>query len=711
MQTARLILIALTFLSASVALAQGLAVEAFTPLPNDMTARTLAPERDANGGLTALIKVVTAESGFEFEGGSLGIAKVEPKTAEIWVYVPAGARTITIKHPQLGILRNYAYPVAIEAGNVYEMKLVHGELDVKIKERIILTEFVMIDSEPAGADVYLNNALVGKTPFRVEQPEGRYEWRLERELYLPEAGVFELKAGDRQRLNITLKPNYGTIEVNSTPENGASISLNGIKLGKTTPAVLDEIPTGEHNITLTHPWYETQSQKVVVSAGVREQLTLSLQPNFAELTVTASPDEEVYINDTQKGKGTHTERFPPGVYRIEVRKAGHTPASRQLTLERGKNEQVQLTPEPILSNLKVLSTPEDADIYLNGKLVGTTPQILRDLLVGDYELELRKAGYGSTKQTVTVKEGQTVEVNLTLASTGSIAFTSEPSGADLYINGTYKGRTPYTASDLPAGSYTYELRKEGYETLSASAVVDAGKTAQIYKLLSSSRKAFEPEMVTVEGGTFTMGCTSEQSDCENDEKPTHRVTLSSFQMGKYEVTQAQWRAVMGSNPSHFSGCDDCPVENVSWNDAQAYITKLNQQTGKKYRLPTEAEWEYAARGGNKSKGYKYAGGNDIGSVAWYSSNSSSKTRAVGQKQANELGIYDMSGNVWEWCEDWYGDYSSSAQTNPKGPQNGSYRVLRGGSWYYDARYCRVSYRFIISPDGRSISYGFRLVLP
>jgi formylglycine-generating enzyme required for sulfatase activity len=691
-----------------------LSVAAFTPLPNDMTARTLSPVRDADAQFTALVKVATTATGFDFDGGSLGVVKVVPQPAEYWVYVPAGARMLTIRHPQLGILRNYAYPVAIEAGNVYEMKLVHGELDVKIKERIILTEFVMIDSEPAGADVYLNNALVGKTPFRVEQPEGRYEWRLERELYLPEAGVFELKAGDRQRLNITLKPNYGTIEVNSTPENGASISLNGIKLGKTTPEVLEEIPTGEHNITLTHPWYETQSQKVVVSAGVREQLTLSLQPNFAELTVTASPDEEVYINDTRKGKGTYTERFPPGVYRIEVRKAGHTPASRQLTLERGKNERVQLTPEPILSNLKVLSTPEDAEIYLNGKLVGTTPQILRDLLVGDYELELRKAGYGSTKQTVTVKEGQTVEVNLTLTSTGSIAFTSEPSGADLYINGTYKGRTPYTASDLPAGSYTYELRKEGYETLSASAVVDAGKTAQVYKLLSSSRKAFEPEMVRVEGGTFTMGCTSEQGgDCYGYEKPAHQVTVSGFQMGKYEVTQAQWRAVMGSNPSHFSGCDDCPVENVSWNDAQAYISKLNQQTGKKYRLPTEAEWEYAARGGNKSKGYKYAGGTDIGSVAWYSSNSSSKTHAVGQKQANELGIYDMSGNVWEWCEDWHGDYSSSPQTNPKGPQSGSNRVLRGGSWDDLAEFCRVSDRSYdgIYPDYRDYRSGFRLVLP
>ena len=208
-----------------------------------------------------------------------------------------------------------------------------------------------------------------------------------------------------------------------------------------------------------------------------------------------------------------------------------------------------------------------------------------------------------------------------------------------------------------------------------------------------------------------MGCTSEQSDCDSDERPTHSVTVSSFQMGKYEVTQAQWRAVMGSNPSNFSGCDNCPVDDVRWNDVQDFIRKLNVKTGKNYRLPTEAEWEFAARGGNKSKGYKYGGGNNLSNVGWYYDNSGSKTHAVGQKQANELGIYDMSGNVWEWCGDWYGDYSSSSQANPKGPSYGSNRVLRGGSWYYDAGYCQVSHRGNRNPGNRASHNGFRLVLP
>ena len=216
------------------------------------------------------------------------------------------------------------------------------------------------------------------------------------------------------------------------------------------------------------------------------------------------------------------------------------------------------------------------------------------------------------------------------------------------------------------------------------------------------------EMVFVEGGTFTMGATAEQgSDAYGDESPTHSVTLSSYYIGKYEVTQAQWRAVMGSNPSKFTG-DNLPVECVSWNDIQEFITKLNQQTGKTFRLPTEAEWEYAARGGNKSKGYKYSGSNTIDDVAWYDNNSSSTTHPVGEKAPNELGIYDMSGNVWERCQDWYRGYSSDSQTNPTGPTSGSARVLRGGSWGDSARKCRVSIRNYYSPDSRSSYIGFRL---
>ena len=216
------------------------------------------------------------------------------------------------------------------------------------------------------------------------------------------------------------------------------------------------------------------------------------------------------------------------------------------------------------------------------------------------------------------------------------------------------------------------------------------------------------EMIFVRGGSFIMGCTSEQgNDCFPDEEPAHEVIVNSFYIAKYEVTQELWVAVMGENPSHFKGAK-LPVENVSWSDVQVFIRKLNELTGKKYRLPTEAEWEFAASGGNKSTGKKYCGRNVVNNVAWYSQNSQNKTHPVGLKTPNELGIYDMSGNVWEWCSDWYAEYGSEPQTNPKGAAKSDYRVIRGGSYNIFAKYVRVTTRGSTT-DARYYNIGFRLV--
>ena len=219
-------------------------------------------------------------------------------------------------------------------------------------------------------------------------------------------------------------------------------------------------------------------------------------------------------------------------------------------------------------------------------------------------------------------------------------------------------------------------------------------------------------MKYVEGGTFTMGATSEQGkDIVKTEKPAHSVTVNDFCIGETVVTQALWEAVMGnnSNPSRFRG-DNLPVEQVSWNDCQEFICKLDQLTGKNFRLPTEAEWEYAARGGIRSKGFKYAGSDTVGNVAWYRKNDN-RTHSVMTKSPNELGIYDMSGNVWEWCSDCYRNYSKSPQTNPEGSADGSLRMVRGGSWLHDAHCCRVSGRYFKHPDhSGDDTQGFRLAL-
>ena len=255
--------------------------------------------------------------------------------------------------------------------------------------------------------------------------------------------------------------------------------------------------------------------------------------------------------------------------------------------------------------------------------------------------------------------------------------------------------------------------------------------------LSSADRTFKPlpnngvitvngvtfKMIKVSGGTFEMGSTKG----EDEEQPVHSVTLSDYYIGETEVTQELWQAVMGHNPSHFKG-NKLPVEKVSWNDCQKFITKLNELTGQNFRLPTEAEWEFAAKGGTQSKGYTYSGSNSLGDVGWYCDNSSSnisdndsvndvswnddatsnKTHEVATKAPNELGIFDMSGNVCEWCHDWWDYYSSSRQTNPAGSSSGPGRVLRGGSWFYVAANCRTARRYSSSPSSSSWYYGFRL---
>ncbi len=289
------------------------------------------------------------------------------------------------------------------------------------------------------------------------------------------------------------------------------------------------------------------------------------------------------------------------------------------------------------------------------------------------------------------------------------------------------GGTSSSLSDVTPKTYRFAVSelgddewREGHIVFSGNSLTD---TVYIYQGgdFTETIKGMSFDMVYVEGGTFQMGATSEQGrDYYSDEIPVHSVTLSDYYIGKFEVTQGLWEKVMGTTiheqrikagySSTYGVGSDYPMYYVNWEEAQEFCTRLGQLTGKNYALPTEAQWEYAARGGVKSRGYKYSGSNTIGNVAWYSDNSSSSTHPVATKQPNELGLYDMSGNVWEWCSDWYGYYSSESQSNPTGPSTGFIRVLRGGSWIYYALACRVVNRSYDDPgDCRNFS-GFRVVL-
>jgi len=293
----------------------------------------------------------------------------------------------------------------------------------------------------------------------------------------------------------------------------------------------------------------------------------------------------------------------------------------------------------------------------------------------------------------------TLKLTGTTSDIASVAWSVEKNSVSYYQSGS-QTIAPFTVT-------TPTLTTDGTFTITAQLVDKCGTS---YTLTTSYTYTISSSliipMIYVEGGTFQMGSTTTGNP---DEEPVHSVTLSNFSIGKYEVTQAEWKAVMGANPSYFTPCDNCPVEYVSWNAIQTYLKKLNALTGKIYRLPTEAEWEYAARGGKLSKGYFFSGSNTIDDVAWYWSNSSYKTHVVGQKTPNELGIYDMTGNVYEWCSDWYGSYTASSQTNPTGPSSGSYRVMRGSCWNIERPYCQVTIRNNLSSHIGSTVVGFRVV--
>ena len=455
--------------------------------------------------------------------------------------------------------------------------------------------------------------------------------------------------------------------------------------------------------------------------------------NFYALTV--NPKNAVVTIDgnqqTVSTDGEYSAMLPYGSHTYKVEAGGYISKSGSFTISSSDMTPINVCLVSAMASVSVTCPTPTVSLYVDKKSVGTIPWT-GSLKEGMHLIEAKKDGYRSLQRTINLSQQQKLDVAFTelAAIQGNLSVNYKPFGADVYIDGNKVGQSPHVFNGLLVGNHKVEIKKDGYGTESKQVNILEGQTATLAGMLSTNtsssvasgtsssgniitipvKNGISIDMVRIEAGTFTMGATPEMENPFHWEKPTHQVTLTNdYYIGKYEVTQALWQAVMGNNPSVFKG-DNLPVENVSWDDCQEFINKLNRITGKTFRLPTEAEWEYAARGGKKSRGYQYSGSNNLSDVAWYKDNSGSKTHAVGSKQANELGIYDMTGNVWEWCQDWYDKYSSSSQTNPTGANSGSSRVFRGGSWYITAGGCRSSYRGYYRPDFRAFSLGLRLVL-
>ena len=484
----------------------------------------------------------------------------------------------------------------------------------------------------------------------------------------------------------------------------------------------DNLPTGNYTLVVSKENYHTERKEINLSDAEKYTLDIALGPPFSDFSVLPLSIDLGYDLNTASVDIVNTGDFPID---WEIKSYGFTSTTRSMThadsigaliscsplsgrVEVGAIQTITLNIDrdffPVVSDvfeeasieLKVEDQFIGIPIYLKIKPIVS----LSEVAVISHNTVLFRSMISSIGTSQVVRHGfcWSEAEYPTIANSDTCNLGYATSGEEV----------AYTVSSLkPSTTYYVRAYAENAEGISYSTQQQFDVPVTIE---SFTANGVTFNMVRVEAGTFTMGATSEQTGANDREKPAHSVTLTKdYYIGETEVTQALYKAVMGDNPSNSSGTQK-PVEMVSWNDCQTFITELNKLTGLTFRLPTEAEWEYAARGGNRSKRYLYSGSNTIDEVVWYESRGHDNTNDVKSKAPNELDIYDMSGNVWEWCQDWYGSYSSGSQTDPTGPTSGSYRVLRGGGWSSSTANFRVASRNFNSPSFTYNNLGFRLAL-
>ena len=433
---------------------QNISVKSFRQLPNDLDARVTAPLTDQNGDVCAIIKVVSTQTGFTFEGGQLGIVKTVQKTAETWVYVPYGTKRISISHPLLGMLRDYMFPEPIEKAVVYELVLTTGKVITTVEETIE-SQWLLITPEPADAMVYLDDQFIKNGTYQSKLKPGSYTYRVEAPLYHSEAGKIVI-INAKIELNVKLKPAFGYLSVTSTPEQDAKVLIDGKPQTGTTPFRSDKLSSGEHTVQVVKEMYQPAVQKITIVDGQTQNVSLAMKPNFAELSITAPSDATIFINNQQKTTGNWKGRLNAGVYSVEAQKDKHRPAKQDIEVSAGDSRTIDLQPTAICGSLEVLTTPPSASITINGKNYGYTPNTINKLLIGDYTLILEKQGYGTITKTISIKENLTTELNENLPSGILVTITSVPQGALLTVDGVAAGSTPYTAT-LGFGNHAIKL--------------------------------------------------------------------------------------------------------------------------------------------------------------------------------------------------------------------------------------------------------------
>ena len=555
---------------------------------------------------------------------------------------------------------------------------------------------------------------------------GKHTYRVQSKNYHDDEGqIIVDDPNNTVTVTINLRPNFGWIEVPDTGNlQGASVFIDNNFVGR-APFKSEALKSGPHTVRITKEMFAAYNETVTLVDNETLRIEPMLGSDMAEVTLKVDSDAEIWVNNKQKGTRTWTGALASGTYRIECKKVNYetTVTTKEITPNMSGQTIVLPAPKPIFASIMLESSPNFCRVFVDGVPMGETPKFISEIVMGQHELKLSKEGYVDYVETINLEKNERKQVSATLNPIKAIQFSCNAPEIVMEIDGKTVGPAN-RIYHLTLGEHTIHASANGYVDFNDVFSVTDNSSSYDIKMSKKEEEfivnGVSFKMKFVEGGTFMMGDSDQWS-----EKPVHEVALSSFSMGETAVTQALWKAVMGNNPSQYKG-DNLPVETVSWDDCQEFIRRLNQKTGKNFRLPTEAEWEYAARGGKRTHGYLFAGSDDKKDI-WYTPaptvheimdarNGKPQKKKAGEKpvkskKPNELGLYEMSGNMWEWCSDWYYEYKTFAQTNPEGVSNGTKRVLRGGSWDSEPYACRVTNRGCTEPANKESTIGLRLCLP
>jgi formylglycine-generating enzyme required for sulfatase activity/serine/threonine protein kinase len=578
------------------------------------------------------------------------------------------------------------------------------------------TPVLTVASKPSAATVYVDDNPVGQTPIKMKKlADGTHRIRIVKKRFAEHEESIIIRQNANVNLDVELNPlPIGDLKISSSPD-GASIKVDGKRHGK-TPAVIEMLPEGKKNIVLEKENFEPWQGQVDIVPLETASLKAKLVSSFGTLKVTTDPPgAEIYLDGNKAGpspvvidwvmKGDHT---------VTAKLPEYDDLTQSVTIQPSKQKHTQLKLISTYGSLQITSTPNGANVFLNGKKIGTSPLFLEKVKKGSHQVSAQKECHAESTKQVSIASEKMSAISMALQTTcGSAEVTSDPPGAIVFLDGENIGQTPLQVANLASGNRMLRFEKKYFPAREETIEITAGK--QVKFTVSLSRQWTEPftgmVFLWVPEGCFQMGCGDWSNKCSMDELPVHEVCLDGFWMSKTEVTQGQWEKVMNTNPSFFKKGNDFPVEQVSWKDAKAFIKKLNTKNKGGYRLelPSEAQWEYAARSGGKEE--QYAGGSDLEPLAWYNANSGGASHKVGSKKPNGLGLFDMSGNVWEWCEDVYHDlaYTEHGRANPLVTTGEDIRVRRGAGWFDSPRDVRSTSRAWNDPNYKISFVGFRLI--